>query len=120
MTRRDMARIGVLYLNGGRWQGQQIVPGDWVTKSTSVQVFGKDDYFPFAFGYHWWRLQDQEPTVSMLAINDAFFALGFGGQFVFVVPHLNLVVVSTGANFGLDEGLFLKLLRDRIFPAVLK
>ena len=44
---------------------------------------------------------------------------GFGGQFIFVVPHLDLVVVSTAANFGPDEALFLKLLRDHIFPAVL-
>ena len=119
MSRRDMARFGVLYLNGGRWQGNQIVPEDWVTKSTSVQVLGKGDYFPYAYGYQWWRLQDQEPTVAMLAVNDAFFALGFGGQFIFIVPHLNLVVVSTASNFGDDESLFFKLLSDHIFPAVL-
>lgn len=119
MSRRDMARFGVLYLNGGRWQGNQIVPEDWVTKSTSVQVLGKGDYFPYAYGYLWWRLQDQEPTVGMLAVNDVYFALGFGGQFIFVVPHLDLVVVSTAANFGPDEALFFKLLRDHIFPAVL-
>ena len=119
MSRRDMARFGVLFLNDGRWQGKQIVPEEWVRKSTSVQVLGKDDYFPYAYGYQWWRLQDQEPTVGMLAINDVYFALGFGGQFIFVVPHLNMVVVSTASNFGPDEALFLKLLRDRIFPAVL-
>ena len=56
----------------------------------------------------------------MLEVNDVFFALGFGGQFIFVVPHLEMVIVSTAANFGADEGLFLKLLRDHIFPAVLK
>lgn len=119
MSRRDMARFGVLFLNDGRWQGKQIVPEEWVRKSTSVQVLGKGDYFPYAYGYQWWRLQDREPTVGMLAINDAYFALGFGGQFIFVVPHLDLVVVSTAANFGPDEALFLKLLRDHIFPAVL-
>ena len=119
MSRRDMARFGVLFLNDGRWRGKQIVPEEWVRKSTSVQVLGKGDYFPGAYGYQWWRLQDQEPTVGMLAINDAYFALGFGGQFIFVVPHLNMVVVSTASNFGPDEALFFKLLRDHIFPAVL-
>ena len=119
MSRRDMARFGVLFLNDGRWQDKQIVPEEWVKKSTSVQVLGKGDYFPYAYGYQWWRLQDQEPTVGMLAVNDAYFALGFGGQFIFVVPHLDLVVVSTAANFGPDEALFFKLLRDHIFPAVL-
>jgi CubicO group peptidase (beta-lactamase class C family) len=119
MSRRDMARFGVLFLNDGRWQGKQIVPEEWIRKSTSVQVLGKGDYFPYAYGYQWWRLQDEEPTVAMLAINDAYFALGFGGQFIFIVPHLNLVVVSTASNFGPDESLFFKLLRDRVFPAVL-
>jgi CubicO group peptidase (beta-lactamase class C family) len=102
-----------------RWQGKQIVPKEWVRNSTSVQVLGEDNYFPYAYGYQWWRLQDEEPTVGMLATNDVFFALGFGGQFIFVVPHLNMVVVSTAANFGPDEVLFLKLLRDHISPAVL-
>ena len=82
-------------------------PGEkWVRKSTRVQVLGKGNYFPYAYGYQWWRLQDQELTVGMLAINDAYFALGFGGQFIFVVPHLDLVVVSTAATFGPDEALF--------------
>lgn len=100
-------------------QGNQIVPEDWVARSTGVQVLGKGDYFPYAYGYQWWRLQDPEPTVAMLAVNDAYFALGYGGQFIFIVPHLNLVVVSTAANFGSDESLFFKLLRDQSFPAVL-
>jgi hypothetical protein len=44
---------------------------------------------------------------------------GFGGQFIFVVPHLDLVGVSTAANFGPVEAFFSKLRRDHIFPAVL-
>lgn len=119
MSRRDMARFGVLYLNNGRWQGQQIVPADWVSISTGVQALGEEDHYPYAYGYHWWRLQDADPTVSMLEVNDAYFALGFGGQFIFIVPHLNLVVVSTADNYGADEALFPKLLRDHIFPAIL-
>ncbi len=118
MSRRDLARIGVLYLNEGRWGERQIVPADWVRESTRPQVLGVDDYFPYAYGYHWWRLQDPEPTVAMLAVNDAFFALGFGGQFVFVVPHLELVVVSTAANFADDMKQFFGILREHIFPAL--
>lgn len=119
MGRRDMARFGVLYLNGGRWQGKQIVPEDWVAESTSVQALGKGDLSSYAYGYQWWRMQDQEPTVDMLAINDAYFAHGLGDQFIFLVPHLDMVVVSTAANFGISEIPFMKLLRDHIFPAVL-
>lgn len=118
MSRRDMARFGVLYLNGGRWQGKQIVPEEWVAESTSVQALGKGDLSSYAYGYQWWRLQDRHPTVGMLALNDAYFAHGLGDQIIFIVPHLKMVVVSTAANFGLDEPPFLKLLRDHIFPAV--
>ena len=118
MSRRDLARIGVLYLNEGRWGDRQVVPADWVRRSTATQVLGVGDYFPFAYGYQWWRLQDPEPTVAMLAVNDAFFALGFGGQFVFVVPHLELVVVSTAANFADDTKQFFGILREHVFPAI--
>lgn len=119
MGRRDIARFGVLYLNGGRWQGKQIVPEDWVAESTSVQVLVKGDLSAYAYGYQWWRLQDQHPTAGMLALNDAYFAHGLGDQIIFIVPHLDMVVVSTAANFGPGEPPFLKLLRDHIFLAVL-
>ena len=118
MSRRDMARIGVLYLNRGRWGDRQVIPADWVDHSTSTQVLGEGPYYPFAYAYQWWRFQAQEPTAATLRVNDAYFALGFGGQFVLVVPHLDLVVVSTASNFGSDIPLFLKLLRERVFPAI--
>ena len=75
--------------------------------------------FPRAYGYQWWRLQDDDPTVAMFAVNDAYFAWGYGGQFIFVAPHLSMVVVSTGSNIGPGEDHFFKLLRDHILPAVL-
>lgn len=119
MTRRDMARFGVLYLNNGRWRGRQVVPGTWVELSTGVKVLGTggDFYYPYAYAYQWWRLQGVEPTAAMLDVNDVYTALGLGGQYIFVVPHLDMVVVSTAENYGADEGLFLKLLREHIIPA---
>lgn len=119
MSRRDMARFGVLYLNGGRWQSKQIVPEEWIKESTSVHVIVKGDNFPYDYGYQWLRLQDQNPTAAMLEVNDAYFAWGHGGQFIFVAPHLSMVVVSTASNIGPGEDHFFKLLRDHIFPAVL-
>ena len=117
MSRRDMARIGLLFLNRGRWGDRQLIPADWVDLSTAPQVDGQGPYFPFAYGYQWWRLQDAAPTMAMLDVNDAYFALGYGGQFIFVVPHLRLVVVSTASNFASDVTLFLELMRERVFPA---
>ena len=121
MTRRDMARLGILYLNNGRWRGRQVVPEDWVILSTSLKTQANADYFPYAYAYQWWRMQDAEPTAAMLDTNDMYTALGLHGQFVLVIPHLDMVVVSTAENIGWEkEELFLKLLRDHILPAVRK
>ena len=117
MSRRDMARIGVLYLNRGRWGDRQLIPADWVDLSTATQAVGEGAYYPFAYGYQWWRMQDEAPAVARLRVNDAYFALGYGGQFIFIVPHLRLVVVSTASNLGSDVEMFLKLMRERVFPA---
>ena len=119
MTRRDMARLGVLYLNDGRWQGKQIVPEDWVKLSTSLKTQANANYFPYAYAYQWWRVQDAEPTAAMLETNDMYTAIGLHGQFVLVIPHLEMVIVSTAENFSFEkEELFFKLLRDHVLPAV--
>ena len=119
MSRRDMARLGVLYLNRGLWQGKQVVPRDWVELSTGFKTQENREYTPYAYAYQWWRMQDVEPTVAMLETNDVYTAIGLHGQFVLIIPHLELVVVSTAENIGWEkEALFLKLLRDHILPAV--
>ena len=64
-------------------------------------------------------MQDAEPTAAMLETNDMYTAIGLHGQFILVIPHLDMVVVSTAENIGFEkEELFLKLLRDHILPAV--
>jgi len=72
---RDMAKFGYLYLEGGVWEGKQVVPADWVEASVSLPHYG----------YQWWRLA-----------NGGYAALGYGGQRIAVVPDLELVVVITG------------------------
>ncbi|MFC2029357.1 serine hydrolase domain-containing protein [Chloroflexota bacterium] len=76
---RDMAKFGYLYLNGGRWEGEQVVPTAWVEASTSEHISAtlEDGY-----GYHWWIDDD-----------GYYMALGYAGQFIFVVPDRELVVV---------------------------
>ena len=75
LTARDMAKLGTLYLQGGVWEGRQIVPTEWVEASVA----------PAYYGYHWWRLS-----------SGGYAALGYGGQRIAVVPDLELVVVITG------------------------
>jgi CubicO group peptidase (beta-lactamase class C family) len=82
---RDLARFGFLYLNEGRWDGEQIVPADYVHASTSPGVStpdGSTDY-----GWHWWAPRDND--------NGSFLARGQGGQVIYVDPALDVVAVVT-------------------------
>ncbi len=86
MTARDAARFGQLFLNGGVWNGEQLIPADWVTQSTSVQNAGPGGSTG-QYGYQWW--------VRSFGGYDTYYAFGAWGQFIFVVPELDLVTVIT-------------------------
>jgi CubicO group peptidase (beta-lactamase class C family) len=84
---RDLAKLGYLYLNGGRWNGVQVVPAGYVRASTQRQSQPPSGG-PFGgYGYQWWVTSEHG--------HPSFLAAGFGGQFVQVVPDLDLVVVIT-------------------------
>lgn len=94
---RDAAKLGQLFLQQGRWGDSQIVSSAWVSGATSAQVatngFKAEDY-----GYGWWVARSTEPM--------AFFrADGNGGQRILAVPKLDLVIVTTGGGFSLDEAM---------------
>ena len=94
MRPRDMAKLGQLALQRGQWNGTQLVSPGWMDVSTSQHT--EFDSEPFdGYGYLWWhgtvQWQGQELPV--------FFANGAGGQYIFVVPQLDLVVVFTGENY---------------------
>ena len=86
MTARDAARFGQLYLDGGSWKGSQIVPKAWVEESTAAHNGGQYDIYG-SYGYQWW--------VKSFGGYDAYFANGHGGQYIIVVPELELVTVIT-------------------------
>ena len=88
----DMAKFGQLFLNNGVWNGEQIISEQWIKDSTSAQFnrsSGSADY-----GYQWW--------VRTFGDNNypAYFAQGHYGQYVFVVPDLELVVAITSYYEG--------------------
>lgn len=91
MTARDAAKFGQLYLNNGSWKGEQIVPAAWVETSTSTQTPGPGGRSG-SYGYQWWVRPFGEGNY------DAYYAMGAFGQFIFVVPELELVTVVTGQN----------------------
>ncbi len=86
MTARDLARFGLLYLRGGKWRDQQIVPEDWVRESTRPHSdAGSEGISKLGYGYMWW--------VSDNAGKTAFSARGAGGHYVWVIPERDLVIV---------------------------
>jgi CubicO group peptidase (beta-lactamase class C family) len=100
---RDMAKIGQLMLQGGMWEGRQVVPADWVEESTRVYSNGN-------YGLYWWVNEE----------NRVFRASGDGGQIIFVDEPNELVIVLTGdpaakswiLSPGIDElfaGIFLAI-----------
>ena len=89
LTPREMAKLGSLYLHDGAWDGKQVVPASWVRASTTPHIKAGDR---LSYGYQWWI----DPSVPMFA------ALGRFGQSIFVVPHLDLVVVFTAAMDSSD------------------
>jgi len=101
----DMARFGYLYLQGGAWEGEQIVSPEWVAASTTAQIAA--DTLQEGYGYQWW-------------IDDAgyYAAVGYRGQFIFVLPDYDMVVVFVSdpdvGEFELPEYLLL----EYIIPAV--
>jgi CubicO group peptidase (beta-lactamase class C family) len=93
MTPRQMLAFGELYLNRGRAKGGQLVPETWI--DTSMIPRGRSDFSEQQYGYGWW--------IREIAGQQGYYAWGFGGQFIFVVPTLDLVVVSTSSADVADE-----------------
>jgi len=117
----NMAMFGYLFLQQGSWNGKQIVSADWVDVSTSVHtvvmnlhemIDGKLDY-----GYHWWRFGDafldEYWGGTAPRENDIFYADGYGGQLLYIVPHLQAVVCITAwdpRNPELSRSIIMKCL----------
>jgi CubicO group peptidase (beta-lactamase class C family) len=98
---RDLAKLGQLVLNGGVWHGRQIVSAGWIKQMIAPQS-PRGSWFGFArsYGYLWWQGQ------SLIGDHDIEWvgALGRGGQRLYVVPTLNLVVAVTAGLYTANGG----------------
>jgi CubicO group peptidase (beta-lactamase class C family) len=103
ITPHDMAKIGYLFLNKGQWDGTQIVPEEWVEEATTKHV---DATIMDGYGYQWW-----------VSGKGYYSAVGHKGQFIHVVPELDLVAVFTSRN-EVDFDRILSLLETYVIPAV--
>lgn len=88
-TARDMAKLGFCYINNGQWDGIQVISQDYIAASTHKQSNGGPPVNA-NYGYLWWIEQVQG--------RHAFFASGFGGKYIYVIPELDLVVVTTAST----------------------
>lgn len=95
LSARDLARIGLLMLRDGRWQGRQLLPRDWV--AFNRQLFDRAEAIPDEAnpGGHWWLNQPLpgQPAPWPDAAQDVYAALGHWGQALYVVPSQKLVIV---------------------------
>ena len=88
MTTRDYARLGMMFLRGGRWNGRQIVPAEWVAESTAPSAPTAPG--AIGYGYQWWIPEGAEPG--------QFMARGIYGQYVYVDGVNDVVIATTGAD----------------------
>ncbi len=95
MTARDMARFGLLYLRGGKWRDEQLIPSQWVRDSTTAYSVAdgnaRDNYS--GYGYLWWIAINGNHYPKAEVPDGSFSAWGAGGHFIAVIPALNVVVV---------------------------
>ena len=93
----DVAKFGLLYLRNGKWREEQVVPAWWVEESLKKHVTfpGRSRRRSTGYGYLWWI---QEPDPAGSGKFDIYSARGHGGQFIFVIPEHDMVVVTTSES----------------------
>lgn len=103
-TSRDLARLGVLHLQNGEWQGEQILPKDWVSyiskpaPAQPPEKSGSGASIP-GYGAQWWLFNERYPQLP----NDTIAARGNRGQYLVVIPSENLVIVRRGYDLAGEE-----------------
>jgi CubicO group peptidase (beta-lactamase class C family) len=105
---RDYVRFGLLYLHNGYWFGEQLFPENWVAYTTTPVMDSEGNY-----GSHFWLNQSNEfPGCPA----DLFYCEGYDGQFIFIIPSKQLVVVRTGCspNNSFDSRTFVKKIVNSI------
>lgn len=115
LTPRDLLKFGQLYLNKGQWQGEQVISEQWVEASFQKYRRLQDAQDKNEYGYLWWHDTYAAKGKEFRSIE----ARGAGGQFIFILPELESVVVITAGNFRNRKGnQSREVLRDYILPAL--
>ncbi len=115
LSTRDILKLGKLFYQKGIWEGERIISEGWVNNSTQTKIAINSRN---TYAYQWWTFSGNHSYVQQLETNDVFYADGWGNQYVFVIPHLNLIVATHAENYdgGIDSA---PMLRDYIIPAAM-
>jgi CubicO group peptidase (beta-lactamase class C family) len=89
----DLLKIGQLMLDNGRYDDEQLISKDWVSDSFGTYTYS--NYNPYGYGYQWWN--------QTIGGYKTFFAWGSGGQYIFIIPELETVVVITSSTATTDR-----------------
>lgn len=119
LTPRDMVKVGAMMLNGGVWKGNRIISENWVSKceipfpgNTGIKVPG-EDAGRVGYAYTWWTNEVDHNNSSV----PCYFALGWGGQKIVIIPDLDMVLAFTGANYNSKVHEF-EIIERFILPAI--
>ena len=112
---RDMLKIGVMYADGGRWQGRQVISSSWVRESLSrqSQIDGTN------YGYFWWLQRFDVDTPNGKRAVQVSAAQGNGGQKIFIVPEFDMVAVFTGGGYNAGSTPPNKIMTSILLPALI-
>ncbi|MBC2846263.1 serine hydrolase domain-containing protein [Winogradskyella flava] len=109
----DLAKIGTLFLNKGKWHDKQIVSESWVLSSTSpiIESIDPDNNSKIGYGYQWWIPHHYNGKSEIVA------GIGYGGQYLMIALEYDLIIVFNGWNINdAPEKSTRKVLQDRIIP----
>ena len=116
---RDLLKLGQLVLDSGRWKGRQVISKEWIEKSTAKFLPVSPGNKNYGYGYQWWtedfNVQGQKHA--------SVIAMGHGGQFLWVLPSLNAVVLTMHHNpndYKLEHTIFRNEMVSDIIPFLLK
>jgi CubicO group peptidase (beta-lactamase class C family) len=118
LSSREMLKFGITYLNNGRWNGEQVIPEEWASLSavpygnnSGIRVPGSDGGRK-GYSYSWWTWETKHNGQLL----KTYYAGGWGGQRIFVIPELDTVVIMTGGNYTSKTHTF-EIMEKYVLPA---
>ncbi len=108
ITPRELAQFGLLYANNGMANSNQIIPTNWINTSRISQINVDSDY---GYSYGWW--------ITNILGNNVYKAWGYGGQYICLIPSLDIVIVSTANTNGVYNPLNIdSFIAEYVIPAI--